>query len=51
MYSIINQNDFLNDINELLKIGLTEEEIEGYKEFFFEEYFPTPVNEKDIIWN
>ena len=50
-YSILNQNDLLNDIDDLLNLGLTEEEIEGYVELFFDNYFPPPQNKTDIIWN
>jgi hypothetical protein len=47
-YSILDQNELLKDINDLILAGLTEDEIEGYVEFFFDNYYP-PKN--DIIFH
>ena len=33
-------NDLIKDKLELREIGLLEEEVEGYEEFFFSNYFP-----------
>ena len=32
-------NDLVEDKSELRALGLTEEEVEGYEEFFYEHYF------------
>ena len=42
------QNDIIQDTLELEQLGLNQEEIEGYFEFFFNEYFP---DTKEIILN
>lgn len=34
------QNEILEDRDNLRYQGLTEEELDGYEEFFFENYFP-----------
>jgi len=42
------QEEIKEDIIKLQELGLTEEEIEGFLEFYFDEYFP---DEKSIIIN
>lgn len=37
-------NELINDKEDLRKLGLTEEEVEGYAEFFHDRYFPTVVD-------
>jgi hypothetical protein len=47
MYNLI-YLEMLNDIEQLKVLGLTEDEIEGYVEFFFDYYFPP---EKKCLFN